>query len=48
MRSLCAIAPTGKLAGFGRKFKYLIDKGYKYAPASSKIVDVSKTVAGGK
>jgi len=26
----------------------LIDKGYRYAPASGKIVEVSKTVAGGK
>jgi hypothetical protein len=48
MRSLWAIAATVKLAGSGHKFKYLIDKGYKYAPASSKIVEVSKTVAGGK
>ena len=48
MRSLWAIAATGKLAGFGRKFKYLIDKGYKYALVSIKIVEVSKTVAGGK
>jgi len=48
MRSLRAIAAAGKLAGFDRKFTYLIDKGYNYAPASSKIVEVSKTIAGGK
>jgi len=38
---------TGKLTGFGREFQYLIDKGYKYDPASSKMVKVGKT-AGGK
>jgi hypothetical protein len=39
---------TGKLTGFGREFQYLIDKGYKYDPASSKMVKVDKTAAGGK
>ena len=48
MRSLWAIAVKGKLAGLGRKFQYLMDKGYICAPESNKIVEVSKTVAGGK
>jgi hypothetical protein len=48
MRSLWIIAVTDKLAGFGREFQDLIDKGYKYAPAFSKVVKASKTVAGGK
>lgn len=48
MRDLWAIWATGKLTGFGRKFQYVIDQGYKYDRASSKIVEVSKTSAGGK
>ncbi|BCA61285.1 hypothetical protein HMP09_0519 [Sphingomonas sp. HMP9] len=48
MRNLWAIAATAKLTGLDHKYQYLIDKAYKYDPASSTMVKVGKTAAGGK
>ena len=36
------------MTGFGGDFRHSIDKCYKYDRASSKIVKVGKTAAGGK